>query len=207
MHSSPLKNQVGRTRFTTMRIIHGLAPVKSQFVFLICFLLGVTKSCEVLLGIRSSFIKQAPSQPRVIRESLAVILAGQISYMKIIPYIRFFWAASLTFNYIKQTKLDIQEAGDIGLFFTVLGGLLTFAFVSYCIVIGLQEIKDRQLIEAKYFESFGLIFETLVFAGGLYLLVILLRHQSDFWRIGLVILWQLGLLTLLIIDIKRVRTS
>ena len=139
--------------------------------------------------------------------SLAVILAGQISYMKIIPYIRFFWAASLTFNYIKQTKLDIQEAGDIGLFFTVLSGLLTFAFVSYCIVIGLQEIKDRQLIEAKYFESFGLLFETLVFAGGLYLLVILLRHQSDFWRIGLMILWQLGLLTLLIIDIKRVRTS
>lgn len=127
--------------------------------------------------------------------------------MKIIPYIRFFWAASLIFNYIKQTKLDIQEPGDFGRFFTVLGGLLTFAFVSYCIVIGLQEIKDRQIIEAKYFELFGLLFETLIFAGGLYLLVILLRHQSDLWRIGLMILWQLGLLTLLIIDIRRVRTS
>ena len=95
----------------------------------------------------------------------------------------------------------------MGLLFMVLGGLLTFTFVSYCIVIGLQEIKGRQLIEAKYFESFGLLFEILIFVGGLYLLFVLLRQQAEFWRIGLVFLWQLGLLTLLIVDIKRIRVS
>jgi hypothetical protein len=127
--------------------------------------------------------------------------------MKLIPYMRFFWATALSFNFIRQTKLDIQRADDFGLFFIVLSGLLTFSFVSYCIVIGLQEIKKRQPTEAKYFQTFGLLFEILIFVGGLYLLFVLLRQQSDFWRIGLMFLWQLGLLTLLIIDIKRIRVS
>ena len=127
--------------------------------------------------------------------------------MKIIPYIRFFWATTLSFNFIRQATLDIQTADDIRLFFIILGGLLTFSFVCYCIVIGLQEIKKRQMTEAKYFQTFGLLFEILIFAGGLYLLVILMRQQSDFWRLGLVFLWQLGLLTLLTVDIKRVRAS
>jgi hypothetical protein len=127
--------------------------------------------------------------------------------MKIIPYMRFFWATAMSFNYIRQTKLDIQATDDMGLFFMLLNGLLTFSFVSYCIVIGLQEIKHRQPIDSKYFESFGLIFEILIFAGGLYLLVGLVRQQSDFWRIGIMSLWQLGLLMLLTVDIKRIRVS
>lgn len=120
---------------------------------------------------------------------------------------RFFWATALSVKFLRQTKLDIQRADDFGLFFIVLSGLLTFSFVSYCIVIGLQEIKKRQPTEAKYFQTFGLLFEILIFVGGLYLLFVLLRQQSDFWRIGLMFLWQLGLLTLLIIDIKRIRVS
>ena len=113
----------------------------------------------------------------------------------------------MSFNFIRQTTLDIKNGDNFGLFFITLGGLLTFSFVTYCIVIGLQEIKKRPMTEAKYFQIFGLLFEILIFVGGLYLLVILLRQQSDFWRIGLMFLWQLGLLTLLTVDIKRVRAS
>lgn len=120
---------------------------------------------------------------------------------------RFFWATALSFNFIRQTMLDIQGAAEFELFFTTLGGLLTFSFVSYCIVIGLQEIKKRQVTEAKYFQTFGLLFEILIFVGGLYLFIVLLRQQSDFWGIGLMLLWQLGLLTLLIVDVKRIRVS
>ncbi len=120
---------------------------------------------------------------------------------------RFFWATVLSFNFIKQTTLDIQKEDDIGLFFIILGGLLTFSFVSYCIVIGLQEINKRQPTEAKYFQTFGLLFEILIFVGGLYLLIVLVQHQANFWRIGLMFLWQLGLLTLLIVDIRRIRVS
>jgi hypothetical protein len=108
---------------------------------------------------------------------------------------------------MRQTKLDIQRGDDMGLFSIILGGLLTFTFVFYCVIIGLQEIKKRQLFEAKYFESFGLLFEILIFVVGLYLVVVLLRQESDFWRVGLMFLWQFGLLTLLIIDIKRIRAS
>ena len=57
---------------------------------------------------------------------------------------RFLWATALSFNFIRQTKLDIQRTDDLGLFFIILGGLLTFPFVTYCAVIGLQEIKEQQ---------------------------------------------------------------
>ena len=127
--------------------------------------------------------------------------------MKIIPYMRFLWATALSFNFIRQTKLDIQRTDDLGLFFIILGGLLTFPFVTYCAVIGLQEIKEQQKIEAKFLQAFGLLFEILIFIGGLYLLFVLVRQPFDFWRIGLMILWQLGLLTLLSVDIRRIRVS
>jgi hypothetical protein len=100
--------------------------------------------------------------------------------MKIIPYMRFFWATALSFNFIRQTMLDIQSADEFGLFFTTLGGLLTFSFVSYCIVIGLQEVKRRQMTEAKYFQTFGLLFEMLIFVGGLYLFIVLLPANKKF---------------------------
>jgi hypothetical protein len=73
--------------------------------------------------------------------------------------------------------------------------------------MGLQEIRNQKIIDAKYFESFGIIFELMIFLGGLYLLSILLQKQSDHWRIGLMALWQIGLLTLLVVDIKRIRAS
>jgi hypothetical protein len=102
---------------------------------------------------------------------------------------------------------DIQRLDNVGLTFLILGGLLTFSFVSYCLVVGLKEIKGRNSIEAKYFNVFGLFFEILIFVGGLYLITVLFRQQFDLLKVGLLTFWQLGLLTLLIVDMKRFRTS
>jgi hypothetical protein len=73
--------------------------------------------------------------------------------------------------------------------------------------MGLQEIRNQDFVEAKYFESFGVFFELVIFLGGLYLLSIQLQNQGDLWRIGLTALWQIGLLTLLVLDIKKIRAS
>jgi hypothetical protein len=130
--------------------------------------------------------------------------------MKIIPYMRFFLAVYILFNYISLTILNLPEMnimGDIGLFFSIISGVLTFSFISYCMIMGLQELINRQWIEAKYFQFFGLIFELLIFVTGLYLLFLLLPQQLEFWRIGLMIIWQLGLLILLIVDLKRIRVG
>ena len=127
--------------------------------------------------------------------------------MKITPYLRFLWATSLSFHYIRQTRHDIGESDNIEVSFVILSGLLTLSFVGYCIIMGLQEIRNQKIIDAKYFESFGIIFELMIFLGGLYLLSILLQKQNDPWRIGLMALWQIGLLTLLVVDIKKIRAS
>ena len=127
--------------------------------------------------------------------------------MKIIPYLRFIWAGFIVINLFTQTDFTFDFSDTFNIFFKVIGGLFGLTFASYCIVTGLQEIKNKQLIDARFFEYFGLLVEILIFVGGLYLLVILLRQQSDLWRTGLIFLWQLGLLTLLIVDIKRIRAS
>lgn len=130
--------------------------------------------------------------------------------MKIIPYMRFFLAVYILFNYISLTILNLPERndmGNIGLFFSIFSGVLTFSFISYCMIMGLQELINRQWMEAKYFQFFGLIFELLLFVTGLYLLFVLRPQQLEFWRIGLMIVWQLGLLILLIVDIKRIRVG
>jgi hypothetical protein len=111
----------------------------------------------------------------------------------------------MCFNYITQTKSVLYEGSNI--LFAILSGILTLIFVTYCIIIGLQEIKSRQIIEARYFEIFGILFEVIIFVGGLFLGAFLLQQQIDVWKIGLLILWQLGLLILLIVDLKRIRTS
>ena len=104
-------------------------------------------------------------------------------------------------------RVRIFESDNIDLFLVILSGLLTLSFVGYCIIMGLQEIRGQKFIEAKYFESFGIFFELMIFLGGLYLLSIQLQTQSDLWRIGLMALWQIGLLTLLVVDIKKIRAS
>lgn len=128
--------------------------------------------------------------------------------MKIIPYLRFAWATFMVINFFDRTHFQFGSADSTEVFFTILDGLITIVFSGYCITTGLQEIKRRQIFDAKYIEDFGLFFEFLIFIGGVYLFTLLLLSQpTDIWRLGLLIIWQFGLLILIIVDLKRIRTS
>ena len=127
--------------------------------------------------------------------------------MKIIPYLRFVWATFIILNFVSRTNFNLDGVTGIEIFLIALSGLISLTFSSYCVIIGLQEIKEEQIIDARFFEFFGLFFELLVFLGGLYLLNILFGHSTEYWRIGLMMIWQIGLLVFILVDVKRIRTA
>ena len=90
--------------------------------------------------------------------------------MKFVPFIRFSWAIYIIYNYLIRTDFNFNFSHGIEILEVIITGLLTLSFAAYCIIIGLQEIRDDIIIEAKYFESFGIIFEFGIFIGGLFLI-------------------------------------
>jgi hypothetical protein len=127
--------------------------------------------------------------------------------MKIIPYLRFVWATFIIINFISRTNSNLDAINVIEIFLIALSGLISLTFSCFCVLIGLQEIKEKQIIDARFFEFFGLFFELLVFLGGLHLINVLFKHSAEYWRIGLMIIWQIGLLVFIFVDFKRMRTS
>lgn len=127
--------------------------------------------------------------------------------VRIIPYLRFVWATLILVNYIIQASSDFDEARGIEIFLIMVVGLILLTFSLYCVLIGIQEIKKHQMLEAKFFEFFGLFFEFLIFLGGLYLIRMLFNQNSEYWRIGLMLVWQAVLVVFLYVDFKRIRTQ
>ena len=127
--------------------------------------------------------------------------------MKLIPYLRFAWAASIIISFIKQDSFDFAGADKIEGFIVFSTGLLSLSFSFYCIVIGIQEIRMEKMINARYFEIFGLFFELLVFLGGFYLVIELFTYWTKYWQIVLFIVWEIGVLVFLAIDLKRLRAN
>ena len=127
--------------------------------------------------------------------------------MKIIPYLRFVWVTFMIINFFLRTRFQFDKFDSIDVFFGLLDVLITTVFSAYCIITGLQEIKKKQIIDAPYFEFFGLCFQFLIFIGGFYLLTSLLNQPIDLWRLGLLTSWQFGLLVMMIVDFKRIRVT
>lgn len=125
--------------------------------------------------------------------------------MKIIPYLRFAWAAFIVINFISQINFNFADSERIEIFIVAFGGLLTLVFLSYCIVIGLQEIREEQIFEARFFEIFGLVFEVLLFLGGLFVLTMLLKSSIPLWKLGLLLVWETGLILFIVTDFRRIR--
>lgn len=94
-----------------------------------------------------------------------------------------------------------------GLLFGIMNGLFTIAFSAYCITTGVQELRNTQILNARYFEIFGLLFEVLTFMGGFLLFAILFSQDGDLWRLVLLSVWQLGLLALILTDFRKIRTN
>ena len=93
---------------------------------------------------------------------------------------------------------------SVDVFSSGVAGLVTFTFLLYCILEGLQELRIIKLIQAKYFKAFGIFFEVLLFLAGIYILTISNATFISWWSI--IIVFQVtGLLILIVVDIKKIQ--
>ena len=123
--------------------------------------------------------------------------------MKAIPYIRFAWALQIVFTAFSEKSLVTNEGASLYIFSALIG----FTFVLYCIVMGIQEIRMIQLIEARFFYVFGIFFETLIFLAGFFVINVLLNSEIQNWQLPLFAVWQLLLLVIIFVDVRRIITN
>ena len=126
--------------------------------------------------------------------------------MKLIPYLRFAWAGQITVDLLASTTFHsaLEHEGHL---WNVFRALFVLTFAVYCVTIGIQEIKERQFIDGNYFYIFGTLYEILAFIGSIYVLSRLNGRDVEIWRIGIVMIWNITLLTIIYVDIRRMWTS
>jgi hypothetical protein len=117
--------------------------------------------------------------------------------MKIIPYLRLAWAAQMIITAFSRNEVPLN----------FISGLTGLTFILYCIIIGIQEIKNKHFIETRFFYIFGAFFEVLIFLAGLYVLKLTQVAGIEAWRIALLIFWQIVLMAIIIVDIRRLWTN
>ena len=127
--------------------------------------------------------------------------------MKLIPYLRFTLGVFVLINFLSRINSNKTGLRNFDIFATGFSGLLIFTFLLYCLLEGLQELRNMKLIQAKYFRTFGLFFEVLIFLSGLFILVSANGYLSPWWFALIVIFQVIGVLTLVIIDIKKIRLN
>lgn len=54
-----------------------------------------------------------------------------------------------------------------------LSGVVVLTFVLYCIIAGIQELKQTSFTNARFFDIFGLFFEILVFTATVFIIRLL----------------------------------
>src|SRR5262245_61372476 len=122
--------------------------------------------------------------------------------MKFIPYLRICWALVIVANFfLKPPAAD--GADSVGMLAQGLMILVVGTFVLYCVLMGIQEITNNQFIQARFFNIFGLVFEVIAFFSILYILKISGGEGFEVWEIALLAIWQIGLLALIVVDIRK----
>jgi hypothetical protein len=127
--------------------------------------------------------------------------------MKIIPYLRFAWAISIIIQVVSETSLFNANQPQDALPFDLIIKLILVTFSLYCVIMGVQEVVNKQFVEAPYFYIFGIFFQTLISLALLYILNVVRGLQIDMWRVGLLMIWEMVLFMLIFVDIKRLYTN
>jgi len=123
----------------------------------------------------------------------------------IAPYLRIIWAVVILITITTGLFQGPDYSGELNAVSQFLTGVVKVIFAFYCILIGVQEILTRQLTNAKIFNLFGLLFEIIVFACGCWIITFTVTHPKvmKIWELRFSILWQIGILTLIIVDVKK----
>jgi uncharacterized membrane protein len=122
--------------------------------------------------------------------------------MTIIPYLRFLWGTTIIVNYFLETSSKTDEIVP-----KIIEGLFVMTFTTYCIIIGIEELKEKELVNARLFKLFGIVFEIVIFIYGFILFKYIIGQTGEIWRIALLTSWQIGLFALIFTDIKRIFIS
>jgi len=121
--------------------------------------------------------------------------------MKIIPYLRFAWAIWIVWKFFVGGKFQLGLGFDI--FIQAIKITIVVTFLAYLIIIGIEELKDKRLTDARFLEHFGLFFEVLMFIG----LILTMSFWSDEvapWKTALFTVAELLVFVLIWVDFKRI---
>jgi len=121
--------------------------------------------------------------------------------MRIAPYLRISWAIIITINITTGLLEGPDYSADSNPVSQFLIATVGAIFAFYCTLTGIQEIMNRQLTHAKIFSLFGLIFEIIVFASTFWLIGTTISQSTGV--LSFLILWQIGILVLIIVDLKK----
>lgn len=124
---------------------------------------------------------------------------------KMVPYLRFTIGLFVLVNFLTGIGFNRTGIDNFDNFATGLAGLLALTFLLYCLLEGLQELRNKEIIQAKFFKVFGLIFEVILFVTGAYILTIS-RGLFSWWT-TLIIFPTIGLLILITVDVRKIRVS
>jgi|GEM_PF-2814533 len=124
--------------------------------------------------------------------------------MKIIPYIRFAVAVAIIFNWLSHTSFTFVHLTRPQIVAELASALFSLTFALYCSLMGLQELKERQLFNARFFNAFGVFFQIIIFVVGLFFLRFLFGLKIEVWKIGWLIIYQMALLVLIFVDVRRI---
>jgi hypothetical protein len=126
---------------------------------------------------------------------------------KLAPYIRFILGSIMFYRFF-TVMMSIETGRNPLIILTFcLVGLLLISVVLYCVIEGIQELKEQQLISAKFFRFYGLFSEVWLFAGGVLIFARLLFVQTSVWYIVISLLWIVSLLILIVADIRKIRLN
>ena len=123
--------------------------------------------------------------------------------MKIIPYLRFAWALILIVKFFTNTPNNLAYPEGIKLLVGSMEAVIIWTFVLYCILEGVQEITNTEFIQAIFFDFFGIIVEIITFIVMVLIFLFLIGKGIGALIISLMLLWQIGVLILIVVDLRK----
>ena len=148
-----------------------------------------------------------------LQQRISILAADYFLSMKAVPFLRFALAIYILIDaFIAiQTKETLPaKFPELIALSVFLDGAFLFVkviFVAYCLITGLQEMLSRDLIHAKIFNLFGLVYEVIVLLGSVGFFILLIVAHPDYSQKNILIsaVSMCVIIILIAVDVKRMR--
>ena len=123
--------------------------------------------------------------------------------IKIISIIRFCVVVYMIYKITMTTILEWSSWDNIEVVVNIIIDFLTGSFVIYSIIESLNDFKSTVNDDIRFLRIFGLVFQFFILIGGILTFLTWDFHVS--WRVIPPLLFLVGFLILIIVDIKKLR--